>query len=116
MPCTPLTTSESVISLDARPKRDREHLVQHRPQSRVIDVEDVVGWVGDEPGDDLRGFHGDLPVGKPEHPDAKTENAAEEQDPEGAVHSRKYVADRIDLAPPQLSGIRLTPLTSGGHP
>ena len=58
----------------------------------------------DEPGNDLRGLHRDLPVGKPEHPQAKTENAAEEQDPESAVHPGKYVADRIDLAPPQLQG------------
>ena len=93
--------------VDARAQCERQNLVQRRPQPRVIDVKNVVGRICDEPCDDLRRFHRDLPVGKPEHPDAKTQNAAQQQNPESAVHSGKYVADRIDSVRPIDSRLHL---------
>ena len=73
------------------PQRNCEYLMQRRPQLRVIDVENVVGWVVDDSGNHLRSFDSNLPVREAEQAHAETEDAAEDQDPDGAVHRAKYV-------------------------
>ncbi len=84
---------------ESREKSQREHVVQRRPEFGVVDVEDVVGRIRHESRHDLRGLDGHLPVWISDHPHAKAEDAADDEDPERAGHARKYV--RIRRATPR---------------
>ena len=97
-PLTPLMTGDSVISSTPAPRATAR--IWWRPSTASCGSVAFIGRVRDEPGDDLRRFHGHLPVGKPNHPHAETEHAAEQQHPDGAVHGGKYVlvtAGRLHL-------------------